>query len=133
LGQPSQNFARPAIYVGNLRGGREAICDLINFVVGKDCARTRKRREPIVQWTKASSRRCLVIHSIAQKVRYSRIRKQEDLLSNEAGRHRKLLPKRTHSMDADAYVRIVMPQNELNRDPLEKKDAMLELRPSCEH
>jgi len=36
-------------------------------------------------------------------------------------------------MDADAYVRIVMPQNELNRDPLEKKDAMLELRPSCEH
>lgn len=33
------------------------------------------------------------------------IRKQEDLLSNYAGRHRRLLPKRTHSMDA--YVRIV--------------------------
>jgi hypothetical protein len=33
----------------------------------------------------------------------------------------------------DAYVRIVVPQNELNRDPLQKKDAMLELKPSCEH
>lgn len=59
------------------------------------------------------------------------IRKQENLLSNYARRHRKLLPKRTHSMDAS--VRIVVPQNELNRDPLQKKDAMPELRPSCEH
>ena len=33
----------------------------------------------------------------------------------------------------DAYVRIVVPQNDLNRDPLQKKAAMLELRPSCEH
>jgi hypothetical protein len=33
----------------------------------------------------------------------------------------------------DGYVRIVVPQNELNRDPLQKKDAMLELRSSCEH
>ena len=33
----------------------------------------------------------------------------------------------------DGYVRIVVPQNELNRDPLQKKDAMLEFGPSCEH
>jgi hypothetical protein len=28
----------------------------------------------------------------------------------------------------DGYVRIVVRQNDLNRDPLQKKDAMLELR-----
>jgi hypothetical protein len=26
-----------------------------------------------------------------------------------------------------------LPADELNRDPLQKKGAMLELRPSCEH
>ena len=34
-----------------------------------------------------------------QKVRDSGIRKQEDLLSNKARHHRKLLPKHTHSKD----------------------------------
>ncbi len=36
----------------------------------------KTRREPIAHWTKASSRRCLVIHSRPQKIRDSRIRKQ---------------------------------------------------------
>ena len=116
---------------GNQRDGQGAIFVLIDFIARKDWVRTRKRRKPIAQWTKALSRRCLVIHSRPQKFRDSGIRKQEDLLSNEARRHRKLLPKHTHSMDG--YVRIVVPQIELNRDPLQKKDAMLELRPSCEH
>ena len=116
---------------GNQRDGQGAIFVLIDFIARKDCVYIRTRREPIAQWTKASSRRCLVIHSRPQKFRDSGIRKQEDLLSNYA-RHieNSFHPKRTHSMDA--YVRIVVPQNELNRYPLEKKDAMLELRPSCE-
>ena len=75
----------------------EAICVRTDFTVRKDCVRTRTRREPIAQWTKASSRRCLVIHSRPQKVRDSGIRKQEDLLSKKAEYHRRLLPKRTHS------------------------------------
>jgi hypothetical protein len=90
--------------------GQGVTSSLIDFTVRKDCVRTRQRREPIAHWTKASSRRCLVIHSRPQKFTDSRIRKQADLLSNYAGRYRRLLPKRTHSKDvcdrlvADVFV-----------------------------
>ena len=56
--------------------GQGVTSSLIDFTVRKDCVRTRRRREPIAHWTKASSRRCLVIHSRPQKVRDNRIRKQ---------------------------------------------------------
>jgi hypothetical protein len=105
LGQPIPNFAVLAVSAENQKGGREAICDLIDFAVRKDCVRTRTRREPIAHWTKASSQHCLVIHSRPQKVRDSEIRKQEDLLSNFAGRHRRLLP--THTYSKDVYDRLV--------------------------
>ena len=62
--------------------GRGVTSSLIDFTARKDCVRTRQRREPIAQWTKASSRRCLVIHSRPRKFRDSGIRKQDDLLSN---------------------------------------------------
>jgi endonuclease YncB( thermonuclease family) len=55
--------------------------------------------------TKALNQHCRIIGSCRPKVRDSEIRKQENLLSNYAGHHGKILPKRTHSMDA--YVRIV--------------------------
>ncbi len=93
--QPSPNFARPATSAGNQTHGREATSSLIDFTARKDYVRTRMRREPIAHWTKASSRRCLVIHSRPQKFRDNGIRKQADLLSNYAGHHRRLLPKRT--------------------------------------
>lgn len=105
LGQPSPNFDPLVTFAGNQKGGREVICDLIDFTARKDCVRTRTRREPIAQWIKASSRPYLVIHSRSQKVRDSGIRKQENPLSNKARHHRKLLPKRTHSKDVyDRFV-----------------------------
>jgi hypothetical protein len=64
------------------------------------------RREPIAQWTKASSRRCLVIHSCPQKFSGNGIRKQVDLLSNYPGHRKRLLPKRIHR--EDAYDRLVV-------------------------
>ena len=79
---PSPNFARLVTSAGNQTHGRGAIFVRADFTVRKDCVRTRARREPIAHWTKASSRRCLVIHSRPQKVRDSGIRKQGDLLSN---------------------------------------------------
>ena len=82
LGQVSPNFARPATSAGNRMQGRGVTSSLTDFTVRKDCVRTRQRREPIAHWTKASSRRCLVIHSHPQKVRNSGIRKQEVLLNN---------------------------------------------------
>lgn len=84
---------------------RGVTSSLIDFTVRKDCVRTRQRREPIAHWTKASSRPCLVIHSRPQKFRDSGIRKQADLLSNYAGRHRRLLP--THAYSKAVYDRLV--------------------------
>jgi hypothetical protein len=90
--------------------GRGVTSSLIDFAVRKDCVRTRTRRELIAHWIKASSQRCLVIHSRHQKVRNNGIRKQENLLSNYSGHHRRLLPKRTHNKDvydhlvADVFI-----------------------------
>jgi hypothetical protein len=82
MSQPSPNFVRLATSAENQNGGREAICVRTDLTVRKDFVHTRTRREPIAQWTKASNRRCLVIHSRPQKVRDSEIRKQMDLLSS---------------------------------------------------
>jgi hypothetical protein len=62
--------------------GQGVTLRLLDLAVRKDCVRTRTRKEPIARWTKASSRRCLVVHSRLRKFRDSVIRKQEDLLSN---------------------------------------------------
>ncbi len=80
--QPSPNFAHPATSAENQNGGREATSALNDFTARKDCVHTSNRREPIAHSTKVSSQRCLVVHSRPQKVRDSRIRKQEDLVSN---------------------------------------------------
>ena len=69
----------------NQRDGQGAIFVLIDFIARKGCGPTRTRREPIAHWIKASSRRCLVIHSRLQKCRDSGIRKQEDLPSSQQG------------------------------------------------
>jgi len=87
------SFDRLATSAENWSGGREATSGLNDSAARKDCARTRVRREPIAHWTKASSRRCLVIQSRPQKLRDNGISKQEYLVSNHAGRHGKLLSK----------------------------------------
>jgi hypothetical protein len=66
----------------NQKDVQEASFVPIDFIAKKDYARIRMRREPIAHWTKASSRHCLDIRSRPQKVKDSRIRKQENLLSN---------------------------------------------------
>ena len=82
MGQPSPNFVRLATSAENQNGDREAICVRTDLTVRKDRVPTRTRREPIAHWTKASNRRCLVVHSRLQTFRDSGFRKQEDLLSN---------------------------------------------------
>ncbi len=64
----TSNFVRLAISAENWNGGQEAISDLNDFAVRKECVRTRARREPIAHLTKASNQHCLVIPSRLQQV-----------------------------------------------------------------
>jgi hypothetical protein len=78
----SLNFDHRATSAENWSGGREATSGLNDSAARKDCVRTSNQREPIAHWTKASNRRCLAIHSRPRKFKDSRIRKQENLLSD---------------------------------------------------
>lgn len=81
--QLNQKFMGLAISAANQKDGQGAISVPNDFIEKKERVRTSPRREPIAHWTKSSSRHCLTVHSYPQKFRDSRIRKQEDLLSNE--------------------------------------------------
>jgi hypothetical protein len=83
---------------GNQKDAQEASFVLTDTIARRDCARISTQREPIAHWTKASSRRCLVIHARPQKFWTSGIRKPAALLSNYADQRRRL-HERSHGKD----------------------------------